>query len=260
MIFQSFRNQVHITLRTLGWEVRRTSTLERARNEERIKSEHRKWELVKPYLPKTVLDIGANTGQFAELIRQVLPNTRIISFEPIRECFESLASNPKISAPFQAINSALGNENGAAVIHRDRFSPSSSLLKMEQLHIHELPFTGDSAPETIRIQRLDDLSAELAIELPLFVKIDVQGYEDRVILGGRRVLEHAVAVVMEVSSYSLYQNAPTFDRLYALMKELGFEYKGNVDQMLSRRDGRILQFDALFENVRAISRMHTEPV
>ncbi len=37
---------------------------------------------------KTVLDIGANTGQFANLIQKILPQANIISFEPIKKCYD----------------------------------------------------------------------------------------------------------------------------------------------------------------------------
>src|SRR5438034_257558 len=43
--------------------------------------------------PKTILDIGANTGQFAVAINTILPDARILSFEPLPDCFEQLKRN-----------------------------------------------------------------------------------------------------------------------------------------------------------------------
>jgi len=248
---QHWRNRAHELFRKIGWEVQRTSSLEKEKAKARVELEIQKWAFASRYQLRTVLDIGANTGQFAELIRAVLPQVRIISFEPILECFHALRSNPKITPPFEAINSALGNEAGTAVIHRNHFTPSSSLLAMEPLHVAELPDTRDSIPETIRIQKLDDLQPALRVELPLLVKIDVQGFEEQVIHGGQKTLADAVAIVLEVSSCPLYEGAPDFDRIFQLMKNLGFTYQGNVDQWKSQVDGRILQFDALFERSNA---------
>ena len=238
---------MHDFFHNMGWEVQRTSSLKREKAKQLREAEVRKWDFASRYQPSTILDIGANTGQFAELIRQVCPGARIISFEPILECFEVLKENRKITPPFEAINTALGNESGTAIIHRNNFSPSSSLLTMRDLHIEELPATRNSMPETISIQKLDELAAALSIESPLLVKIDVQGFEEQVILGGQAVLKDAVAIVLEVSACSLYDNAPTFDLIYQVLKSMGFSYKGNVDQWKSQVDGRILQFDALFE-------------
>ena len=244
---QQIRNFAHDLFRKFGWDIQRTLSVDKEKATQRHETEVRKWMFARHYRPKTVLDIGANIGQFAVLIRQVLPGVRIISFEPIEECFRKLQANKLIAPPFEPIHSALGNESGFADIYRNEFSPSSSLLPMEDLHRIEAPETRLTKRENIRLQKLDDLRTSLSISLPLFVKIDVQGFEEQVILGGKNLLLNAEAIVLEISSYPLYKGAPTFDRIYELMKDIGFAYKGNVDQWRSRTDGKILQFDALFE-------------
>jgi ubiquinone/menaquinone biosynthesis C-methylase UbiE len=44
---------------------------------------------------QSVLDIGANTGQFAKKIRWIFPNVKIYAFEPIPSVFNSLQDNFK---------------------------------------------------------------------------------------------------------------------------------------------------------------------
>ena len=41
----------------------------------------------------TVLDVGANTGQFALEIHKILPQAMIYSFEPLKDCYEQLMHN-----------------------------------------------------------------------------------------------------------------------------------------------------------------------
>ena len=135
-------------------------------------------------------------------------------------------------------------------MNRNSFSPSSSLLEMEPLHVAEMPQTADVTRELVKIRRLDDVSRDLSVSLPLAIKIDVQGYEEPVLRGGALTVQSAAVVVVEVSSYPLYRGEATFDTIYELMQGYGFAYRGNVDRWLSPRDGRILQFDALFENRR----------
>jgi FkbM family methyltransferase len=238
---------LHDLLRNFGWEVQRTRTLERSIRDAYLNQELDKWEFCRRYNANTVLDIGANSGQFAELIRRVLPECRIVSFEPLQQCYKQLKDNKNIGQPFTALQMALGNESGTVSINRNDFSPSSSILPMNQLHVSELPQTAKTTSEEIRVEKLDEISASINIRKPYFVKIDVQGFEGQVIQGGRQTLVEAEAVIVEISCLPLYEGAPSFDQIYQMMKGIGFEYRGNVDQWKSSKDDRILQIDALFE-------------
>lgn len=195
---------------------------------------------------RTVLDVGANTGQFATKIRELIPGAFIYSFEPLGDAHASLLSEMGGDPAFKAFNFALGDEETKTVIHRSSFSPSSSLLPMLELHSAAWPHTAESGTEKIEVRRLDAL--DLSPEPNLLVKIDVQGFEDRVIAGGRATISQAACVVTEVSFQKLYDGQPLFDDIYRTLRALGFEYWGNWDQLLDPRDGRPLQADAIFVN------------
>ena len=80
----------------------------------------------------------------------------------------------------------------------------------------------------------------------VLVKIDVQGYEDRVLLGGERVIRAASHVLVETLFESLYEVQASFDVTYGIMKKYGFQYAGNVSEIRSPMDGRSLAADVLF--------------
>jgi FkbM family methyltransferase len=248
-MLRNVRGAVRNGLLRLGWDVRRVQSLEATRRERVQQEQLAKWRFLGRYGLKSILDIGANTGQFAELAREIVPEARIYSFEPLAECHAELSAKLGRLAPAEAFRFALGDESGTAVIQRNGFTPSSSLLTIRELHTAEMPETATSRAEPIEIRRLDDVFADRPLESPCFIKIDVQGFEDRVLRGGRRIVQNSVGVVLEASSYRLYDGQPLFEDLHATLKEWGFVYRGNVDQWLSQKDGRILQFDALFENV-----------
>lgn len=42
---------------------------------------------------RTVVDIGAHTGQFTRAIHELLPAAKIYSFEPLADCFEALQAS-----------------------------------------------------------------------------------------------------------------------------------------------------------------------
>ncbi len=96
------------------------------------------------------------------------------------------------------------------------------------------------------MRTLDSLAADLELEDRLYVKLDVQGFENEVIAGGRATLERAYMVAMEVSFAPLYEGVPVFHELYETMRGLGFEFRGMLGQLIGPLDGAILQGDALF--------------
>ena len=53
---------------------------------------------------RTVIDVGANVGIFAKEITGILPDARILSFEPLAECYEKLSAAMASHPRFQAFN------------------------------------------------------------------------------------------------------------------------------------------------------------
>src|SRR5690349_4732787 len=88
----------------------------------------------------TILDIGANEGQFAKKIRGVFPNSKIYSFEPLLDTYLLLKKNFEKDALFEAFNCALGEKEGEATIFLNEYSPSSSLLKLGDEHKKHFDF------------------------------------------------------------------------------------------------------------------------
>ena len=102
--------------------------------------------------------------------------------------------------------------------------------------------------EKIKVKRLDDIIYDLKVEGNILVKIDVQGYEDRVIHGGKKVVSGAKVLIVETSFQSLYETQPLFDSIYVLLKQIGFKYMGSLDQLKNPINGSVLQSDSIFIN------------
>jgi FkbM family methyltransferase len=196
---------------------------------------------------KTVFDIGANIGQFARMIHNVLPEASIYSFEPLEDCYKQLQSNMKDASNFRAFKFALGDKDTEMDIHRSEYSASSSLLKMGKLHKQAFPYTNKEGIEKIKVKRLDDIIHDLKVEDNILIKIDVQGYEDRVILGGKKLFSKAKVLIVETSFQILYETQPLFDTIYELLKQ-DFKYMGNLGQLKNPINGSILQSDSIFIN------------
>ncbi|MCA9051737.1 MAG: FkbM family methyltransferase [Planctomycetaceae bacterium] len=235
---------------TFGLDVRLQSRLWEAHLEEKRLATICPWRKLLRYNPATILDIGANDGHSVRVFRELMPDVTIHSFEPLEDCFLLVEAELKKRPPGRAHHFALGDREETTVIHRSDYTPSSSLLPMDALHREEFPKSASSREEQIQVKRLDDVAALLDLRGPVVAKIDVQGFEDRVIRGGEQTLASAAAVVVELSSYPLYEGQPTFADVHQQLEALGFVFRGTIDQMLSPKDGRILQFDGLFENMK----------
>lgn len=195
---------------------------------------------------RTVLDVGANTGQFAAQIHRALPQARIYSFEPLADCCDQLTENMAGVSGFQVFPLALGDTNGRTQIHRNEYTGSSSLLPMEELHKSVYPYAVRTQAETIEIRRLDDVARDLQIDENLLIKVDVQGTEDKVIAGGEQTFTRASALIMETTFVPLYQGQVLFDAIYDGLRQMGFTYMGTEHIIRNPQTGRVLQCDSLF--------------
>lgn len=195
---------------------------------------------------ETIFDIGANTGQFATMLSEVLPKASMYSFEPLGDCFEKLLLNMKNHPRFRAFNFALGDRDYETEIYRSKHSPSSSILPMKDLHKKVVPQSDLEAIEKIAVKRLDGITDDLDCKENILVKLDVQGYEDRVICGGKKLISKAKVLIIETSFQSLYEGQPLFDDIYNMIRQMNFLYMGDLGQLKSPIDGSSIQADSIF--------------
>ena len=228
----------------LGFEIRRKlSENEKKEIEYRQLLNDNKWLTECKF--KTIIDIGANEGQFAHKMRRLFPDAKIISFEPLPHVYEILRQSFRNDGKFTSYNLALGIKPGKTQMWLNEFNPASSLLKIKE-HLKHFGFARHEKAVEINIVQLDKILNVSLIEKPFLVKIDVQGYEENVIKGGMNILLNADMIISEVSFIQLYEYQGLFDRIYSLLANLGFNYSGNYDQLRSPVDNQILQADAIF--------------
>lgn len=204
---------------------------------------------LKYYPINTVIDVGANTGQFAKKISGFFQEAKIYCFEPLPTAFEEL-SKWAISQDGKVVpmNVALGSEVGELemFLHEDH-DTSSSVLPTTSLNHEFYPFTKRQKRITVKQSTLDqalrDIDADIRSEI--LIKLDVQGYERHVISGAKHTLSIARACIVEVCLDGLYEGQPKFDELFALLKNQGYRYAGNLDQAYAD-DGHCIFLDAVF--------------
>lgn len=193
-----------------------------------------------------VFDVGANTGQFAKAIRGDGFNGRIVSFEPLIAAHEQLVASSKKDPLWEvAPRGAIGSENGEIDIHVARNSASSSVLNMLRVHSDIAPDSTYVGIERVPLRRLDTAAQEYlqADSIP-FLKIDTQGYEDRVLIGARQLLDSIVGVQLELSLIPLYEGQYLFSEMIDRLKSYGFELWALWQTFVDESNGRLIQVDA----------------
>lgn len=205
---------------------------------------HEKWFKTCGF--KTIIDVGANSGPFAFAARVFLPEAAIYAFEPLPDCYGRLLNNLNPFGNFTAYQTAIGDQNGQMAIWKSDFSESSSILPMGELHKQAFPNTANMQAVNVPISRLDDFLERMSLVPPVLLKIDVQGYEDKVIGGAAKTLEKMNWVMIEMSFQPLYEGQPLFDDIYQSLISRGFKFAGNLEALFSPLDGSILQSDGIF--------------
>jgi len=199
---------------------------------------------------KTVIDVGANTGQFAKYIASVFPEAKLFCFEPIPSAFMSLEKWAKESLnQVELFNVALGDSQSKVImnLHEDHLA-SSSLLSTTRQNDVLFPQTTNQSQIDVEQTTLDLALSDYTEEFKagILIKMDVQGFEGKVIAGGSNIIPLASAVILEVSIEQLYEGQSSFLELLSEMNKLGFYYAGNLEQYYHQDDGRTLFLDAIF--------------
>jgi len=98
------------------------------------------------YNVRTVIDVGANTGQFSSAISRVLPDARTYAFEPLEHCYHTLVKRMSSRKNFEAGCLALGDRTGRVSFYCNEFTKSSSLLAMKEAHKKAFPRQSSQTP------------------------------------------------------------------------------------------------------------------
>ncbi len=196
-----------------------------------------------------IIDGGANEGQFARLITGFFPHAQLYCFEPLPGPFQRLSDWAQMQdGRVRCFPVALGDQEGEIEMHlHEQHTPSSSLLAATDTCHHLYPQTRAERMVPIRVSTLDRELDDVIEHLPpgTLLKLDVQGFEDRVLRGAERVLARCKAVVLEVCVDPLYDGQADFFGLASLLQKFGFRYAGNLDQSYGA-DGHVVFFDAVF--------------
>jgi FkbM family methyltransferase len=189
-----------------------------------------------------ILDVGANVGDFAAVVRRLEPRSRVTCFEPGREPLAQLRRRFLDDPNVRIDGRAVSNESGVSVLNMPENSEFASLLPQQELLGTMYPGLGSQVVATEQIETVDLDS--VVTEPVRLLKIDVQGHEIAAFDGARRTVHHTSAVLVEVNFVSHYEGDVGFAEIDSYLRGCGFELVGLGSAR--RHLGRVLWADACY--------------
>lgn len=197
----------------------------------------------------TVVDIGANRGQFVLAARKWAHMARVVAFEPLNEAATTFRNVFQKDSRVTLHQAAIGPQTGETTIHVSAADDSSSLLPISPLQERLFPGTNEIRAEIVKVGRLSDYITHEEIVTPAMLKLDVQGYELEALRGCEDLLSRFSHVYAECSFVELYHGQALVDDIIAWLRNRGWRLSGTYN-MTYDRQGRSIQADFLFKNSR----------
>ncbi len=195
-----------------------------------------------------VVDVGANTGQFAGGLRASGYDGSILSVEPLSEAYVKLVSTARRDPKWQVHDRcAAGDHDGEIEINISGNSVSSSVLPIMETHVAAAEQSDYVGKETVKLLKLDTIVPPyLSAGNQTFLKIDTQGFEWEVLNGAYDILTEVRGIVCELSLVQLYDVQRLWMDVLERLENEGLSLWSLNRGFTDFRNGRALQFDATF--------------
>jgi len=168
-------------------------------------------DIIKPGM--TVVDVGANIGIYTAYMASIVGEEgKVYAFEPSPYTFNVLQKYNK-NHNVTLVQAAVGDTTGRITLYLS-----------DKLNVDHRTYETDEERQSIDVPsyRLDDYLKNEKVD---FIKMDIQGFEHKALLGMRNILQtnHDIKVLMEFWPYGLIKAATTPQEILAFLHQLDFK-------------------------------------
>jgi FkbM family methyltransferase len=190
------------------WAAARGYIVEPKRHLTLIAIAERLRQIFDAYAIETVIDVGANQGQYGAFLRERVGFTgRIVSFEPIPEIAEKLRARAASDGRWTVRECALGAKPGRLAINVTAMTTMSSFhpLQVDFQSAHPVVATPDVEVSTLDAELVGAVNLNHA-----YLKLDTQGFDLEVLKGASETIALFPALQTEISFQPFYRGMPTY--------------------------------------------------
>ena len=187
--------------------------------------------------PSVIYDVGANRSEWSRNIKSLYNKSEIYLFEPIEKFEPFLKRFCKKYTESKYFMVGLGNKiESAGIDVYDDFAGSSLLYSN----------SNSERIQTIQVQTIDSLISQNKIKKADLIKIDVQGFEIKVLEGGLSCLGYSEIIILETCIYDFLPNQPILSDVILFMKKHGYIVFDFTPLIRHKKTGALRYFDTVF--------------
>lgn len=176
---------------------------------------------------ETVLDIGANVGEFTlQALTKMGPRGRIICIEPGREALERLHEWTKNIDNIKVIEGALSDKRCISKLYHDPDNIGEHTIIPSTIKRYDKEPSGY---EMVQTYTLDQLVKELCLDTIDFMKMDVEGSEIDILKSSSYTLPKIRKIIIEGNHTLHKEEEETAYRVLRILKNFNFSTKHEKD-------------------------------
>lgn len=190
------------------------------------------------FKPKTILDIGAHIGTWSQMAHGIWPDAQISMIEANHECEKALKKR-KIGVVEIAL---LGDKDQADV---EYFASKKKYITGNSIYLEQTSYFDSYEIRTLQMTTLATLAKARKWKAFDLIKIDTQGSERDIVMGGREIIRRAKVVCVETQTLEYNAGAPKTLDIIQLMDELDFQLF-DITNIYTLPTGQTAQLDMIF--------------
>lgn len=163
---------------------------------------------------KTIIDVGAHKGEFAENALKIRSIEKIIAFEPQKKIFEILKNKFADNKIITLNNYALSGKVEKKIMKINKMSATSTLnqeinddslyFKFKSFLLHQK--NSIISEEEINTTTFDIFFKDKTFDQSTLLKIDTEGYELHVLNGSSKKINEVKFILIENQFSNMYKN------------------------------------------------------